>query len=97
MKIAQLVLDGKPVKTRWISVNGAQELHADPTLKLTDRQKETLKFLCMGLSNKEIGLRMGLSEVTVKTHVSAVFRSLGVINRTQAGIAARRLGLFNAI
>jgi two-component system nitrate/nitrite response regulator NarL len=95
LEIAQEVLDGKPLTTSWIAASGNHDLTGDSVLKLTERQKETLVFLCMGLSNKEIGIRLGLSEITVKTHVSAVFRALGVINRTQAGIAARRLGLYH--
>lgn len=43
--------------------------------------------------NKEIGLRLGLAEITVKTHLTAIFRQLGVVNRTQAVIALRRLGI----
>jgi DNA-binding NarL/FixJ family response regulator len=46
-----------------------------------------------GHSNKEIGLRLGLAEITVKTHLTAIFRQLGVVNRTQAVIALRRLGI----
>jgi DNA-binding NarL/FixJ family response regulator len=96
LKIAQDVLAGEELKARWITAAGNQELKGDSMLKLTDRQKQTLTFLCMGLSNKEISLRLGLSDITVKTHVSAIFRALGVINRTQAVIAARRLGLFDS-
>ena len=56
---------------------------------LTGRQIEVLRLLARGLSNKEIGRELGLSEKTVKAHVSAIFRMLDVVNRTQA---ARRQG-----
>jgi len=94
MQIAQKVLRAEPLESTWITVSGNQEIAEEQMLKLTGRQKETLVYLCMGLPNKEIGFRLGLSEITVKTHVSSIFRALGVINRTQAVLAARRVGLF---
>lgn len=60
---------------------------------LTGRQFEVLGLLIQGHSNKEIALRLQLAEVTVKIHVSAIFRQFGVANRTQAVLAAHRLGL----
>lgn len=68
---------------------------ARPAIPLTARQVEILRALSAGLPNKEIASRFGLSEKTVKAHVSAVFRSLHVVNRTQAAEAARRLGLLD--
>jgi DNA-binding NarL/FixJ family response regulator len=68
---------------------------ADPEAgSLTVRQIEVLGFLCQGKGNKEIAADFGLSEKTVKTHLSAIFKVLRVVNRTQAVLAARRLGLF---
>ena len=61
---------------------------------LTVRQIEVLGFLCQGKGNKEIAADFGLSEKTVKTHLSAIFKVLKVVNRTQAVLAARRLGSF---
>ena len=61
---------------------------------LTVRQIEVLGFLCQGKGNKEIASDFGLSEKTVKTHLSAIFKVLRVVNRTQAVLAARRMGLF---
>ena len=60
---------------------------------LTDRQVEVLAALCNGLSNKEIGRKLDLSEKTVKAHITAIFRTLNVVNRTQAANAARARGL----
>ncbi len=60
--------------------------------RLTERQIEVLRLLSAGGSNKEIGLKLGLSEKTVKAHVTAIFRSLHVVNRTQAASAARKAG-----
>lgn len=59
----------------------------------TPRQQETLKLLVQGYSNKEIARRMDLAEATVKMHITAIFKSLGVNNRTQAVLAAKKLDL----
>lgn len=64
-----------------------------PVGDLTGRQREVLHFLMKGLSNKEIALRLDVAEITVKTHVKAIMRRLGVANRTQIVIEAQRLGL----
>jgi len=57
--------------------------------KLTPRQLEVLRLVCDGLSNKHISRRLGLAERTIKVHVGAIFRALGVSNRTQAAREAR--------
>lgn len=87
------VLDGAPLDSTWVTVTGDHSIGDEPLLMLTQRQRETLVFLCQGLSNKEIGLRLGLAEITVKIHISSIFRALEVVNRTQAVLAARRFGL----
>lgn len=67
---------------------------SDPRgLGLTDRQCDVLRLILRGLPNKLICRQLDLAEGTVKVHVSAVLRALGVRNRTQAVIAASRLGL----
>jgi len=62
---------------------------ADPQLEqlLTQRQREVLDRLREGKSNKQIAHELGLSEGTVKIHMTAIFKSLGVRNRTQAAMA----------
>lgn len=59
---------------------------------LTPRQLEVLALLCQGQANREIGLGLGMHEKTVKAHVGAIFKVLGVVNRTQAIEAARAAG-----
>jgi two-component system, NarL family, nitrate/nitrite response regulator NarL len=61
--------------------------------RLTERQVEVLKLLCRDLSNKEIGRQLGLSDKTVKAHITAIFRTLNVVSRSQAVSAARRAEL----
>lgn len=60
---------------------------------LTERQIDVLRCVCDGLANKTIAANLGLSEKTVKAHITAIFRALNVINRTQAAIVAREAGL----
>ena len=59
--------------------------------KLTARQKEVLQLLQEGMSNKQIAARMALSEATVKVHMSAILKALGVHSRTEAALKARAL------
>jgi DNA-binding NarL/FixJ family response regulator len=60
---------------------------------LTGREREILALLAEGLSNREIAERLFLAEGTVKNNTSAIFQKLGVRDRSQAALAARRLGL----
>ena len=60
---------------------------------LTPRQRDVLAMLRQGKSNKEVARDLNLAEITVKLHVTAILRSLGCENRTQAAILAARMGL----
>jgi DNA-binding NarL/FixJ family response regulator len=92
-ELLQRVMAGEVKTPVWITPHGANSLEDEPSLVLTPRQREILTLLAQGHSNKEIGLRLDLAEITVKMHVSAIFRALNVANRTQAVLVARRLGL----
>lgn len=63
---------------------------------LTGRQRDVLQSMCRGLSNKDIGVALDMSEKTVKVHITAIFRALNVVNRTQAVNAARLAGIVEA-
>jgi DNA-binding NarL/FixJ family response regulator len=62
-------------------------------LGLTPRQTEVLALLVQGKPNKVICRDLNLAEGTVKIHVAAILKALGVMNRTQAVVAVSRLGL----
>jgi DNA-binding NarL/FixJ family response regulator len=60
---------------------------------LTGREREVLAAIARGRANREIARELGLSEKTVKTHVSAILAKLGVQDRTQAALRAVRAGI----
>lgn len=62
-------------------------------LGLTERQAQVLALMVRGLSNREIGEQLELSEGTVKIHATAVFKVLGINSRTQALVAVARYGI----
>ncbi len=71
------------------SEDGPPGGHA-PSEHLTTRQKGVLQLLAQGLSNKRIARELDISEITVKAHVSLILKKLGVSNRVQAAIEARK-------
>jgi DNA-binding NarL/FixJ family response regulator len=60
---------------------------------LSDRELAVLRLLAEGRSNKEIGADLGITEGTVKNHMTNVLGKLGALDRTQAALKARELGL----
>lgn len=68
-------------------------MSADVEVPLTQRESEVLRQLAHGLTNKEIGMALGISYETVKEHVQHILRKIGVTDRTQAAVWAVRKGL----
>lgn len=67
---------------------------ADPAdFGLTERQAEVLGLMVRGKSNRDIGALLGLSEGTIKIHLTAIFKLLGVSSRTQAMVVVARRGI----
>jgi two-component system, NarL family, response regulator len=64
-----------------------------PNSELSRREREVLSLLAQGRTNREIAGELGITEATVKCHVSAIILQLGVADRTQAVIAALHRGL----
>ncbi|MBC7378764.1 MAG: response regulator transcription factor [Burkholderiaceae bacterium] len=90
--VAQALVGTLP-EQKWVRPAGSLALADEGGRAMTLRQQEIATLLMDGYSNKEIGMRLGVAEITVKTHLTAIFRLLGVVNRTQAVVAIRRLGL----
>jgi DNA-binding NarL/FixJ family response regulator len=82
---------------RWLGAQGESGLRSlgepgESAYPLSSREMEVLAFVTEGLSNKEIAQNLGISHQTVKNHVTAILRKLGVEDRTQAAIFALRRG-----
>ncbi len=90
------VLDSSSME-RWLAAHteGAVRPYSDPGepfQPLSTREMEVLAYVTHGKSNKEIATLLGISHQTVKNHVTAILRKLGVEDRTQAAIYALRRG-----
>ncbi len=72
-------------------------MHNDPsiisTTELTEREKEILRLVATGTSNKEIARQLFISSNTVKVHVRNIFAKIGASTRTEAAMYAVRIGL----
>ena len=66
---------------------------SSPLDGLSEREREVLRLVARGLPNKLIARELSISEKTVKTHLTSVFRTIGVTDRTQAALWAERNGL----
>ena len=76
----------------WLTAEGPRNLHSMQRVHLTSRQIQVLGLICRGYTNKQIADELQIIEATAKAHVSAIFKELGVVSRTQALLAAQRLG-----
>jgi DNA-binding NarL/FixJ family response regulator len=82
--LSQGLLAGSPALLERMLHRPGREAHADGGEILTGREIEVLQSLAQGLANKQISLALGISEHTVKFHVSSIYAKLGVTNRTEA-------------
>ena len=91
------VLSPRAVRNLFEGSAGGEQMesqkNAHPDVGLTRREADVLQLLAGGASNREISRQLFLSEKTVKAHLAAVFRKLGVSNRTQAAMAAVAMGM----
>lgn len=61
-----------------------------PAITLSSREVEVLRLVTSGLANKQIGRKLGITERTVKAHLTSIFAQIGVTDRTQAALWARQ-------
>jgi DNA-binding NarL/FixJ family response regulator len=91
-----VLLEHEPAWSRFqeevLAFTGRQTTGADAFTELSPRERETLALLAGGLSNSEIAERLGISEKTVRNHLSHLFDKLGVWSRAQAIVFARDRG-----
>ena len=64
-----------------------------PAVELSERERDVLRLVGDGLPNKVIGLRLGITEKTVKAHLTRIFARIGVTDRTQAALWVQRNGI----
>ena len=81
------------LKSKVAEIEGADREIAAQVASLTPQQYRVLQYLHEGLLNKQIAYELHISEATVKAHITAIFRKLGVYNRTQAVLIAAKLQL----
>lgn len=94
-KAVRTVLDGDvswpPQAFEEINVSDEAKAARDGLASLTPQQFRVLTMVCEGLLNKQIAYELSVSEATIKAHVTAIFRKLGVRTRTQAALLLQQL------
>lgn len=91
-----ILLEHEPAWTQFCdTVRGftGQPMDAGSAPELSQREREALALLCEGASNAQIASELGISEKTVRNHLSHTYEKLGVHSRTAAIVCAQRLGL----
>jgi NarL family two-component system response regulator LiaR len=84
------------VAAKLLEEMSGEQAQRAPRDSLTPREREVLSLIAHGRPNKLIARDLGVSEKTVKTHVSSILGKLGVTDRTQAALYAVREGLVEA-
>jgi DNA-binding NarL/FixJ family response regulator len=85
--------DEAPIAPRAAAALLADRASRPPAVELTAREREVLSLVIEGLANKQIARRLGISEKTVKGHLTNLFQRIGVTDRTQAALWAERTGI----
>ena len=95
IKAVRQAADGQsPVDPKVAQVLlGSRMRTSKPAFGLTAREHEVLGLLSEGCANKHIARRLGITEATVKAHLTSVFQTIGVTDRTQAALWAHRHGM----
>lgn len=88
--IREVVAGGSPLDPKAARVLLTNRRAPRQGIRLTDREREVLRMVGDGLPNKSIARRLGISERTVKAHLTSVYHQLGVTDRTQAALWAQR-------
>lgn len=86
-------LDPRAARLLLTSRASGAGARAEQHVELSPRETEVLRLVVEGLLNKQIAQRLGISERTVKAHLTSIFQRAGVADRTQAALWAQRHGL----
>jgi DNA-binding NarL/FixJ family response regulator len=85
---------GSPIHPRaarqLLGARSSQAQSRGGSVNLTAREAEVIELVRQGLANKQIARRLGISERTVKAHLTSAFGAIGVVDRTQAALWAER-------
>ena len=97
LALSQLAAGARPLPEGYAAQPPAEGVEADPAAdavarlaQLTRQQARILELLCQGRLNKQIAWELAIAETTVKAHVTAIMRKLGVQSRTQAVLIAQQ-------
>ncbi|HMD01695.1 MAG TPA: response regulator transcription factor [Candidatus Baltobacteraceae bacterium] len=93
VRAVRTVFAGKSHLSGSVAEQAVSALRAPRRLRITEREREILRLLADGLSNRAIAERLQISERTVKFHVSEILGRLGAENRAQAVALAQQRGL----
>lgn len=83
----------QPIPSRHLRPVPQIETESDMRMLLSDRELEVVRLVAEGISNRDISHRLGLSDKTVKNHISHILAKLGLTARTQVAVHAIRTGL----
>lgn len=81
-----------PLSPRAAQALVSARRESSPASVLSEREREVLALVAAGLANKQIATRLEISEKTVKSHLTRIFREIGVFDRTQAALWAQKHG-----
>lgn len=84
-------------KAAAVLLQTRNERAAGAGVELTTREREVLQLVFEGYANKQIARRLGISEKTVKGHLTKLFQRIGVSDRTQAALWAERNGIYREL
>ena len=90
--IREVVAGGSPLDPKAARVLLTSRRAPGTAPALTEREREVLRLVGEGLPNKSIARRLGITERTVKAHLTSVYQQLGVTDRTQAALWVQRQG-----
>jgi DNA-binding NarL/FixJ family response regulator len=88
--IREVMAGGSPLDPKAARVLLTTRRQARPGPALSERERQVLRLVGEGLPNKSIARRLGITERTVKAHLTSIYQQIGVTDRTQAALWAHR-------